>query len=142
MIRFAVLLLLLVPGLACAQVYKCRDKDGRTIYVQTKPAGADCSGSVSTPPPSSSSEGGDPLRGIAAQADERQAAESQAREQAAQQQAQREARCAQWRARLAALERASKVFTVDEKGERQYRSDAQNDAMRDEARAGVAADCG
>jgi hypothetical protein len=134
------LLLLLVPGLASAQVYKCKDKDGRVKYTQTKPKDADCSGEVRTPPPASS-DGADPYKTIGAQADQRREADAKAGEAAAQEQAQKAQRCAQWRERLAALERASHVFTTDEKGERQYNSAQQNDGLREEARAGVARDC-
>jgi hypothetical protein len=142
MLRLAVaLLLLLAPALACAQVYKCKDKNGKVIYTQTKPAGADCSGDVPTAP-APASDGSDPLKGFSDEVGKSREAEAKTRDAAAQEQAQRAARCAQWRQRLAALERASKVFTVDEKGERHYRSDAQNDAMREEARQGVATECG
>jgi hypothetical protein len=135
-----VLLLLLAPGFATAQVYKCVGKDGRVKYTQTKPKDAECSGDVSKPPAAASDEA-DPYKNIGAQADERQAADAKAREAAAAEQAQKAQRCAQWRERLAALERASHVFTTDEQGERQYNSAQQNDGLREEARAGVARDC-
>jgi hypothetical protein len=134
--------LLLAPGLATAQVYKCVDKEGRVKYVQTKPKGDECSGNVSSAPPlMGTGDGADPYKDIGAQAQERQAAEGKAREQAAEQQEQKAQRCAQWRARLAALERASHVFKTDEKGERQYNTAQQNDALREEARQGVAQEC-
>ena len=135
------LMLLLAPGLATAQVYKCIGKDGRVKYTQTKPKDAECSGEVRAPPPTSSPEGHDPYKGIGAQADQRQADDARAREAAAAEQAQKAQRCQQWRDRLAALERASHVFTTDEKGERHYNSAQQNDGLREEARAGVARDC-
>lgn len=146
MLRSTVLLLLLAPGLAFAQVYKCVDKDGRVTYVQTKPPGANCSGgpapapAPAAPPPA---EGGaDPLKKFADEVDQSRADEAKARDQAARQQAQRAARCDQWRKRLAALEAASRVFTVDEQGERHYRSEQENEAQREQARQGVAAECG
>lgn len=135
-----VLVLLLVPGLATAQVYKCVGQDGRVKYTQTKPKDADCSGEVRKPPPAAS-DGADPYKAIGAQADQRREADARASEAAAQEQAQKAQRCAQWRERLAALERASHVFTTDENGERQYNSAQQNDGLREEARAGVARDC-
>ena len=134
------LMLLLAPGLATAQVYKCIGKDGRVKYTQTKPKDADCSGEVRKPPPAAS-DGADPYKNIGAQADQRREADAKASEAAAQEQAQKAQRCAQWRERLAALERASHVFTTDENGERQYNSAQQNDGLREEARAGVARDC-
>ncbi|MGH8442701.1 MAG: DUF4124 domain-containing protein [Nevskiaceae bacterium] len=138
--RYLALLLLLVPGLATAQVYKCVDKEGRVKYVQTKPRDGNCSDSVPTAP-APASDGADPLKGFSEEVGKSRDADAKAREQAAQQQAQRAARCAQWRQRLAALERASKVFTVDEQGERHYRSDAENEQQREQARQGVATDC-
>lgn len=135
------ILLLLAPGLATAQVYKCVGPDGRVKYTQTKPKDAECSGEVRKPPPTSTEPGADPYKNIGAQADERQAADAKSREAAAQEQAQKAQRCAQWRERLAALERASHVFTTDEQGERQYNSAQQNDGLREEARQGVAQDC-
>ena len=142
MIRVCALLaLLLLPGLAAAQIYKCKDKNGKVVYTQTRPAGADCSGTV-TAPPAPASDGTDPLKGFSEEVGKSREAEGQARDAAAQQQAQRAARCDQWRRRLAALEAASRVFTVDEKGERRYRSEQENEAQREQARQGVAADCG
>lgn len=137
----ALLVLLLLPELGSAQVYKCKDKNGKVVYTQTKPAGADCSGNVPTAP-APASDGTDPLKGFSEEVGKSREAEAKARDVAAQQQAQREARCAQWRRRLAALEAASRVFTVDEKGERHYRTEQENEAQREQARQGVAADCG
>jgi Domain of unknown function (DUF4124) len=137
----AAVLLLLAPGLATAQVYKCTGKDGRATYSQTRPRDGDCQESrISAPPPMGADL--DSLKAFGEQVDKSREAEAGVRARAEQQQAQKDARCSQWRRRLAALEQASRVFTVDEKGERHYRTDEQNDAMRDEARQGVAAECG
>jgi hypothetical protein len=136
------LLLLLLPGLASAQVYKCKDpKTGRVTYVQTKPKDGDCSGNVPTAP-APASDGSDPLKGFSEEVGKSRAAEAQARDQADKARAQKESLCAQWRQRLTALEAASRVFTVDEQGERHYRSDAENEQQKAEARQGVAANCG
>ena len=137
----AALVLLLAPGLASAQVYKCKDnKTGRVTYTQTKPKDATCDGDVrAAPAPAEGSN--DSLKKFGEEIDKSRAEDAKARQQADQAQAQKAARCAQWRQRLATLERVSKVFTVDEQGERQYRTDEQNDAMREEARQGVAAEC-
>ncbi len=134
------LLLLLAPGLASAQVYKCVDKDGRVKYVQTKPKDGDCGG-VQTRAPAPASDGADPLKGFSEEVGKSREAEAQQRQKSEQAEAQKAARCAQWRQRLAALEAASKVFTVDEQGERHYRSDRENEAQREQARQGVAAEC-
>ena len=140
----AAVLLLFLPGLASAQVYKCVDKDGRVKYVQTKPKDADCGGvqTRSAPAAAPAADGADPLKKFGEEVDKSRAADAKVREQNRQAEEQKRARCAQAQARLAALERASHVFTTDEKGERQYNSAQQNDAMRDQARQSVAAECG
>ncbi len=135
------LLLLLAPGLASAQVYKCVDKDGRVKYVQTKPKDADCGGVQTPAAPAPASDGADPLKKFSEEVGKSREAEAKVREQTDQAQAQKVALCAQWRQRLAALEAASKVFTVDAQGERHYRSDAENEAQKQEARQGVATEC-
>lgn len=142
MFRATTFLLLLAPGLAFAQVYKCVDKDGRVTYVQTRPAGANCTGGPAPAPAPPPAAGADPLKKFADEVDRSRADEAKARDQAAEQQAQRAQRCEQWRKRLAALEAASRVFTVDEQGERHYRSEQENEAQREQARQGVAAECG
>lgn len=134
------LLFLLAPGLATAQVYKCVDKDGRVKYVQTKPKDADCGG-VARSAPAPASDGADPLKQFSEEVGKSREGEAKQRQQAEQVEAQKAARCAQWRQRLAALEAASKVFTVDEQGERHYRSDQENEQQREQARQGVAAEC-
>jgi hypothetical protein len=135
------LLLLLAPGLASAQVYKCKDpKTGRVTYVQTKPKGADC-GDAPPAAPAPASDGADPLKSFSEEVGKSRAAEAEQRQKSEQAQAQKAARCAQWRQRLSALEAASRVFTVDEQGERHYRSEQENEAQREQARQGVAAEC-
>ena len=134
-------LLLLAPGLASAQVYKCKDpKTGRVTYVQTKPKGADC-GDAPPAAPAPASDGTDPLKGFSEEVGKSRAAEAEQRQKSEQAEARKAALCAQWRQRLSALEAASRVFTVDEQGERHYRSDAENEQQKAEARAGVAAEC-
>ena len=139
----AALLLLLVPGLASAQVYRCKDpKTGRVTYVQTKPKDAQCDGDAPRSAPAPASDGSDPLKKFGEETDQSRAAEAQARERAEKVRAQREALCAQWQKRLAAYEAATRVYTVDEQGERHYRTDAENEAQKAEARQGVARECG
>jgi hypothetical protein len=141
-LRFlAVVLLCLAPGLAAAQVYKCVDKEGRVKYTQTKPKDAECSGSVPSAAPPPAEGYVDPLKNFAGEVGKAREADAKVRQDTAQQQAQKDARCAQWRQRLTALERASQVFTTDEKGERHYQSAEQNDQLRAEARQGVATEC-
>ena len=138
----AALLLLLLPGLASAQVYKCVDKDGRVKFVQTKPKDADCGGVQKPAAPAPATDGADPLKQFGAEVDKSRAAEAEVRKKNEQAEAQKRGRCAQAQARLAALERATHVFTTDEQGERQYNTAQQNDAMREEARRSVSLHCG
>jgi len=136
------LALLAAPGLAFGQVYKCVDKNGRTTYTQTKPKDANCDGVNAPTAPATAEGNADSLKKFGEEIDKSRAEEAKGRQQAEQQQAQKAARCAQARNRLAALEQASKVFTVDEQGERHYQSTEQNDQMRADARQSVAAECG
>src|SRR5690349_16648893 len=143
-VRFAAvaLLLLLAPALASAQVYKCKDpKTGKVTYVQTKPKDADCGGAPPRSAPAPASDGTDPLKKFGEETGKAREAESDQRRKADEAQARRESLCAQWRQRLSALEATSRVYTVDEQGERHYRSDAENEQQKAEARAGVAAEC-
>ena len=136
-------LLLAAPGLAPAQVYKCVDQNGRVQYTQTKPAGKSCEGVEAKAPASlGSSENLDALKEYGKKIDADRGEQAKVQADAEQAEAKKERRCEQWRARLAALEQAGRVFTVDAKGERHYRTDAQNEAMREQARQGVAAECG
>jgi hypothetical protein len=132
---------LLLPPAASAQVYKCTGKDGRVQYSQTRPRGAECQeNAVRAPAAIGSDVGG--LMKYGEEIDKSRAAEAKDREQAQQQQAQRQAACSQARARAAALDRASRVFSVDASGERHYRSAAERDAMDAAARSDVTKFCG
>lgn len=133
--------ILLLPGAAAAQVYKCTGKDGRVQYSQARPRGAECQENAVRAPPAIGSDV-DGLMKYGEEIDKSRAAEAKDREQAQQEQAQRQAACAQARARAAALDQASRVFSVDEKGERHYRSAAERDAMEASARQMVAEFCG
>ena len=141
-LAIAALVLLFLPGLASAQVYKCVDKEGRVKYVQTKPKDTDCGGVQKPAAPAPATDGADPLKNFGAEVDKSRAADAEVRKRNEQAEAQKRARCAQAQARLAALERASHVFTTDEQGERHYQTAQQNDAMREEARQSVALHCG
>ena len=135
-------LLLLAPGLAAAQVYKCKDpKTGRVTYVQTKPKDAECEGDAPRAAPAPASDGTDPLKKFGEDVGKSREAEAGQRKKADDAQARRQSLCAQWRTRLTALEAATRIYTVDEQGERHYRSDAENEAQKQEARQGVAAEC-
>lgn len=131
----------LLPDAASAQVYKCTGKDGRVQYSQTRPRGAECQENAVRAPATV----GNDVEGLlkyGEEIDKARAAEAKGREQAQQEQARRQAACSQARARAAALEQASRVFSVDENGERHYRSAAERDAMAASARQMVAEFCG
>ena len=137
----ALLALLLSPGLAGAQVFKCTGKDGRVTYSQTKPRDEACAETAprAAPPVGTNV---DALMKFSKEIDKSRGAENEARERAEQEQAVREARCKQARARLALIDQSTHVFTMDEKGERHYGTAAQRDQVEDAARQSVARECG
>ena len=131
---------LLLPATASAQVYKCTGKDGRVQYSQTKPRDGACQETGLKPPPPIGS-GSDGLMKFSDEIDQSRAEEAKVRARAAEDQAARQAACSAARRRAAALEQVSRVFSVDEQGERHYRSEAEKDRMAAEARQAVAQFC-
>lgn len=136
--------LLLLPGLAPAQVYKCTGKDGRVTYSQTRPRDADCKESRITPTESTGANVDD-LKKYSEKLDQSRQADTKDRQKAEReqaQQAQRQARCSAARSRVAFLDQASRLVTIDEKGERHYQDDAQKQQLKNEAQQAVAQNCG
>lgn len=138
--RAALLVALLLPGAATAQVYKCTDPNGRIAYSQVKPRGSSCEDSGVRPAPKIGSNV-DNLMKYSSQIDEAREAEGKVRAEAQQQQAQRDLRCAAARRELAALQTSHRVFFIDDKGQRQYQSDAQRDQLIAAAQAATAREC-
>jgi hypothetical protein len=132
--------ILMVPGAALAQVYKCTDKNGRVAYSQVKPRGSACEDSGVQPAPRIGSDV-DNLMKYSGEIDKVREAEGQVRAEAQQQQAQRDLRCGYARRQLAGLQTANRVFFIDDKGQRQYQNDAQRDQMVAAAQAAVASEC-
>lgn len=139
--RVALLAALLLPGVATAQVYKCTDRNGRVAYTQVKPRASQCEDSGVKPAPRIGTNV-DNLLKFSGEIDKTREAEGKVRAEAQQQQAERELRCGAARRQLAGLQTANRVFYIDDKGERQYQSDAQRDQLVAAAQAAVARECG
>lgn len=160
MIRFVLFAFtLLTAAAAQAQVYKCLDANGGTVYRQDP-----C-------PPSMTREtmqkGGIPAAPVAAPADsaakgnaakggpktpaeqeqafrKRQQDAAKAAKEADQKSAQtqaKEANCTSARQRLAQLEIGGRISQIDDKGERYYMDDAQIEAGKTRARTDVSQFC-
>ncbi|HKW38052.1 MAG TPA: DUF4124 domain-containing protein [Burkholderiales bacterium] len=153
---------ILAAASAQAQVYKCLDASGRTVYRQDP-----CPPSMKR---EAMSKGGIPRAAAAAPADadaaskgdaakgapktpaqqeqafrKRQQDAAKAAKDAGQKDAQaqaKEANCRNARQRLAQYEIGGRISRVDENGERYYMDDAQIDSEKARARADVAQYCG
>ena len=134
-------LLLCLPCVTMAQVYKCVDKYGRTQFSQTRPRDANCEASAAKAPPPS---GGnvDSLMQYSKQIDQSRRQEAGVQQKTEQEQAYRAARCSAARSRLAVLRQSGRVVIVDDKGERHYQDDTSKQQMENDAQQAVARDCG
>lgn len=132
--------LALACGPAPAEIYRCVGKDGQVTYSQTRPASGSCGNAKVSAPQSSGANGGDLMK-FSKEIDKDHAAQAKDQQKTDQAQAQRERGCRQSRARLATLEQVNRIFTVDEKGERHYSSDAEKDAETSRVRQEVAEYC-
>jgi hypothetical protein len=140
----AAAVLLAAPGLACAQVYRCVDAQGRVQYSQTKPADKNCEGVESSGPPPIGADGGG-LSEYSKQLDKARGEEAktkQGAEMQQKQQAYRTARCSDARAREQLLSQAGPLYLMDENGERHYQNDSQREALKARAADAVARECG
>jgi hypothetical protein len=145
---------------AQAQVYKCLDPSGRTVYSQNPcppsmkketmsrggippaPAAAPAAGAADKAP---SKAGGPKTAAEQEQAfRQRQLDEAKASKESAEKTAQAQAKaanCSNARARLAQFEIGGRITTVDEKGERYYMDDAAIESGKARARAEVSQFC-
>ena len=129
--------LLLAPGLASAQVYKCMDKNGHPQFVQTKPHDGSCAESTShAPPPSGGNV--DDLMKFSKEIDKERKQEARAQQKNEELEARRARRCDYSRRQLAGLQQTGPVFTIDENGQRQYLN--KDNELRNAEQA-VARDC-
>lgn len=138
--RSLLILLILVPALSNAEIYRWTDAEGRVHFGQRPPAQAELievrpqviERDAATREREARSE-----RFFQARRDE--AAHQQQRR--SEQSAEHEQQCAVLRARLARLAKGGSFFSADEKGGRRYYSDAEVDAARRELRAQLDQHC-
>ena len=159
MIRFALFAFaLLAAAAAQAQVYKCLDANGRTVYRQdpcppSMTREAMQKGGISPAPaaPADVAAGkGDVKSGPKTPAEQEQAfrkrqqdaskAAKEAEQKTAQAQA-KEANCTSAKQRLAQLEIGGRISQIDDKGERYYMDDAQIESGKARARADISQFC-
>lgn len=145
--------LLLVAGQASAQINKCVDNTGKTIYLQSPcPANSKASSIRSAPPSPAapSPDGKSVAKGPASTAElerdfrkRRTEQEELAKKNAekATEAKDREENCRSARAQLASLESGARQQRVDEKGERVFLDDSQLGVEADRARKAVQAWC-
>lgn len=131
------------------ELYRWVDKNGVTQYSETKPAqqktqtiriqqSENTQPSRATAPSSKSND----QKEAEFRQRQNQRAEQAEQEQRAQQERERAAaRCGDARGNLADLEKANRIFSYDEKGNRVYRDNKERSAILDEARARVSSLC-
>lgn|SRR3974390_322992 len=158
MIRFVLFgFAILAPAVAQAQVYKCLDANGRTVYRQDPCPPSMKRETMSTKPVIPA--GAAPAAGAADKAGKtgpktpaeqeqafrkRQQDSGKAADEAAQKTAQaqaKEANCTAARQRLTQFEIGGRISQIDDKGERYYMDDAQIESSKARARADVSQYC-
>lgn len=141
--------LLVVPALAQAQVYKCGNKDGSVSY-QARPCPINTSTfrmNVTSKTASTAPAAQEVMRQLQSQVDLVDAEQQQRRAQAQQRQQQQQERdalkahCAFARQQIAVVQTARPVFSVDEQGERQYLDDAERANQITEMQQRMAQQC-
>jgi hypothetical protein len=162
MIRFVLFAFaLLAAGAAQAQVYKCLDSNGRTVYSQdpcppsmkreSMSKGAIAPTAATAAPADAAKAGkGEAKKGPMTPVEQEQAFRKRQQDaaKAAKETAQKdavveakEANCRNARARLAQYEIGGRITQIDDKGERYYMEDSQIDAAKAKASGDVAQFC-
>lgn len=127
--RVLILLLVLCPGLAGAEIYRWTDSEGRVHFGQQPRSGAE---RVEVKPQVIERDQAtrDREAGTARFFQARREEQAQAAEKAAEARAQEAQRCSEWRQQRERLDRARLFYRNDEQGERQFYSDAEVAAAR------------
>ncbi|MEK1943262.1 MAG: DUF4124 domain-containing protein [Pseudomonas sp.] len=132
--------LLLLPGLASAEIYKWVDAQGKVHFDQRPVAGAK---QVEVKPQVIESD--EATRQRQERADSfykaRRDEQQQAEQRASQQQAQVTERCGKLRKELGKIAPGVPYYSVDSKGERRYYSDQELDAARRQLSQQIAREC-
>ncbi len=156
----AFIALLSVAGLAQAQINKCVDASGKTVYSQGPcPKGAKASSVAAAPPAAASAaKAGDPAKGgaaakssgpkSAAELDQEfrkrqtdQAAAAKKDEDKQTREKLEKENCDSSRQQLTSLEIGGRQSSINAAGERVFMDEAQIDAQKQRARQGVATYC-
>lgn len=140
------LCLLATPVAALAGTYRWVDENGQTHFGDRPPAGA-ASDEVSVAPPpvdadAAARERKQRMHEFLEQSEKERAErnEAKARQEAAAEE--RQARCEQLRGRLKYLKSVSKIYRINNDGERVYVDDEENERLRREFTARVQSECG
>lgn len=135
-----ILLLVLLPSVATAQIYRWTDAEGRVHFGQQPGAGAVA---VEVKPQVIERDQATLEReaGAARFFDARLEEQAKASEQAAEAQVQAAQQCGAWQQQREQLERGRLFFRTDEQGERQYYSDAEVAAARRQLEARISESC-
>ena len=129
-------LILIVPGQAVADIYKCAGPGGTVQYSQSRTS-ANCTELNQAPAPPAAGDDSGSLKKYLNQVDEEQAARSKQQADAAKQAEAKQHACSIARSHAAMLSQTGRVFTTDENGNRSYLSDAQYEQQRQQANAAV-----
>lgn len=139
----------LAAGTASAQVYKCVDSSGKTVYLQSPcPPGQSSKVIRATPPATQeapAAKPGDkppltPEQAFQKRQKDREEAEKKAGDQQAEARRKQEA-CQQAREQLARFDSGVRIASVDAKGERYYLDEAQLAQEKARAQASVTQWC-
>lgn len=140
--RYLAFGLLLVPALACAEIYRWTDAQGR-VHFSEKPGGAGAE-QVEVRPQVVERDDATRAREQRTQQyfDARREERAQAESRAASARAERGAECGKLREQLRQIGRDGRYFTTDANGERNYASAEEVDAARSRLSSQIAAKCG
>lgn len=139
--RHLLFCVLLLPGLAAAEIYRWTDAQGRVHFGERPPAGAE---QIEVKP--QVVERDDATRERETRAakvfDARRQEQAQAASEAAEQRARRDTECRRLRSDLAQIERGGRYFTETAQGERVYYSDDEIATARRRLQAQITERCG
>ncbi len=128
--------LLVLPGVAAAQIYKCPGPGGTFQYTQTR-SSAKCTELNQAPAPLNGGDNTHSVSRYLKQVDQEQADRSKQQAEAAKDAKARQQACITARNHAAVLNQTGRVFTADGNGGRSYLSDQQFDQQRQQANAEV-----
>ena len=135
-------IIVLVPGLAGAEIYRWTDAQGR-VHFGEKPGGSGAQQVQVKPQVVERDEATRQREQRTRQYfDARRDEQNQANARAAQARAERAQECSRLRDSLAQIQHGGRYYRSDEKGERTYYSDAQMEATRSRLSSRIAERCG